>query len=66
MQLRLGIMGNRFICMVHHSASVYDEGMWDGFIVQKNNPKINREFKAAVLKSILQQRAIHHSEGIAS
>lgn len=33
----------------HHRDSFYDEKMWDGFIVQKNNAKRNREIKAEVL-----------------
>ncbi len=46
----MGIKGNGYICMTHHSESIYDEGMWDAFIVQKNKVKRNRELKACGAK----------------
>ena len=44
--------GNNFFYDKHHSDSIYDERIGDGFIVQKNNAKINSEFQWAVLELI--------------
>jgi hypothetical protein len=62
MQFGFKRTGRKYICAVHHSDTVYDGRMVNGFIVQKNKAKINRKFKAGMLQSISLERAAHDPE----